>query len=398
MKIYSFNELDQCDLVVDAVYEGGNFKNHKDDPINKILPVGNQGGFRYYGPVDALKLLVLYTDGSDLDWPDNINLKTGIFKYYGDNRKPGQNKISTGRSGNLILEKLFQSLHSQDSPRDYIPPIFIFQKFPTENSSRSVIFRGVCVPGNPSFSQSEDLVSIWKTDGKKRFENYRAIFSILDCNIVHRSKINEIVSSNVYDNLSRAFTRFKNFGEYNILQTEKISEIRSEEEQLPSSNNHIEMLDTLFTYFNSLNNGPYIFEKFAAEVYKMSDMNVIIDEVTQNSVDGGRDAVGRYRIGPSVDPLHVNFSLEAKLYNPGLKNSKRNSIGVRETSRLISRIRNHQFGVMVTTSVVGRQAYKEIREDKHPIILITGKDLIDIIVEKGYNSIESLKQLLLRFK
>ena len=45
MKIYPHNELANCDLIIDAIYEGGNRGNFGDDPINKILPVGNQGGF-----------------------------------------------------------------------------------------------------------------------------------------------------------------------------------------------------------------------------------------------------------------------------------------------------------------------------------------------------------------
>ena len=38
MKIYPFNNLSSCDLIIDAIYEGGNQGNVGDDPINKILP------------------------------------------------------------------------------------------------------------------------------------------------------------------------------------------------------------------------------------------------------------------------------------------------------------------------------------------------------------------------
>ena len=47
MKIYAFDQLSNCDLIIDAIYEGGNSGNLKDDPINKLLSVGNQGGFRF---------------------------------------------------------------------------------------------------------------------------------------------------------------------------------------------------------------------------------------------------------------------------------------------------------------------------------------------------------------
>ena len=123
---------------------------------------------------------------------------------------------------------------------------------------------------------------------------------------------------------------------------------------------------------------------------------MIINEVTQNSVDGGRDAFGRHRLGLNTDPVYVEFSLEAKLYNPGY-NNKRNSIGVTEVSRLISRIRNRQYGVLVTTSVISRQVYQEVRSDKHPIIFISGKDIVDILLKVGINSKSSLNDFLNQF-
>ncbi len=53
-------------LTFTSFYEGGTFKNTKGHPINKLIPVGNMGGFRCNGKLDKLNFLVLYTDGSDL--------------------------------------------------------------------------------------------------------------------------------------------------------------------------------------------------------------------------------------------------------------------------------------------------------------------------------------------
>ena len=125
MKVFKFNELNNCDLIVDAVYEGGNNGNVGDDPINKILPVGNQGGFRYAGSLDSLKYVILYTSGENIDWPDTIDAETGIFQYYGDNKKPGHELHDTKKNGNLILKNIFESLHSEVSPRENIPPILL---------------------------------------------------------------------------------------------------------------------------------------------------------------------------------------------------------------------------------------------------------------------------------
>lgn len=71
-----------------------------------------------------------------------------------------------------------------------------------------------------------------------------------------------------------------------------------------------------------------------------------------------------------------------------------NSVGVREVSRLISRIQHRQFGVLVTTSVVGRQAYEEVREDRHPIIFFSGRDIAEILMKNGFNTPELVENLL----
>jgi hypothetical protein len=76
----------------------------------------------------------------------------------------------------------------------------------------------------------------------------------------------------------------------------------------------------------------------------------------------------------------VDFALEAKCYSASY------SVGVREMSRLISRLRHRQFGVLVTTSWVDLQAYKEIKEDEHPIVVVSAADIVDLLRRNGKGS------------
>ena len=91
----------------------------------------------------------------------------------------------------------------------------------------------------------------------------------------------------------------------------------------------------------------------------MHDRRVIIDQITRASIDGGRDAICRYVLGLDDDPVYVEFALEAKCYSPGIGGTEVNTVGVRHISRLISRLRHRQFGVLVTTSAIARQGYEE---------------------------------------
>ena len=92
--------------------------------------------------------------------------------------------------------------------------------------------------------------------------------------------------------------------------------------------------------------------------------------------DGGRDAIGYYSInsGGKVNaPLKIECALEANCY------SENNGVGVKQMSRLISRIRDRQFGVLITTSYVDKQAYQEVVEDGYPILVVTVTDIARIL-------------------
>jgi hypothetical protein len=175
------------------------------------------------------------------------------------------------------------------------------------------------------------------------------------------------------------------------LISEPTTVIRSLEEQTPDTPIKVQILSAVHTHFAA---SPIAFEAFAARIFQMQDRRVIIDEITQASVDGGRDAIGRYLLGLDHDPVYVDFALEAKCYAPPIHGSTPNTVGVREVARLISRLRHRQFGVLVTTSVIARQTYQEVREDRHPIIFISGKDIAEILIRNGYNTPESVGLLL----
>ena len=99
--------------------------------------------------------------------------------------------------------------------------------------------------------------------------------------------------------------------------------------------------------------------------------------------DGGRDAIGYYSIngGGKVNaPLKIDCALEAKCY------AENNGVGVKQMSRLISRIRYRQFGILITTSYVDEQAYQEVVEDGHPILVITATDIARILRENSISS------------
>ncbi|MCG3772297.1 MAG: hypothetical protein JW384_03504 [Nitrosomonadaceae bacterium] len=384
-KVIPYNELKIAELIVDAIYEGGAVGNANDDPIARLLPgVGNQGGFRAAGRGADKQLVVLYSSGDDKDWPDQLDLNTGQYTYYGDNKTPGHELHDTQRGGNRILRRVFELLHGSPSDRKLIPPFFVFRKLVTGNSTRSVQFKGLAVPGFFGASATEDLVAVWKSTGGQRFQNYRALFTILDSQVVPRSWIKTLATGEACDtNAPKVWLDWVKSGKYMPLTAEPTTVIRTIEQQTPDTALKNEILEKVWSHFK---NSPIKFEAFAARLYQMTDQRVVIDEITRASVDGGRDAVGHYLLGLNDDPVYAEFSLEAKCYKPPINSEASNSVGVKEVSRLISRIRHREFGVLVTTSVIARQAYEEVRGDRHPIIFICGRDIAEILIKNGINT------------
>lgn len=401
MKIIPFEELIDADLVVDAIYESSHDGQLAGEPVSKLLPgLGNMGGFRMSGKGVDKRLVALFTTGEDKDWPDNLDPNTGRFEYFGDNKKPGHELHDTGPGGNRVLKRVFDLLHLGTESLELIPPFLIFKKLPTEHGARSVQFKGIAVPGYPGLSATDDLVAVWKTTDGQRFQNYRATFTVLDVPTVSRHWLNEILTGNTKgEHAPDAWSQWVGSGRYTPLTSEPTTIIRSEGEQQTDTPLKRQILQAVWQHFdhpekNEKARRAFIFERFAARIFQMMDQRVLIDEITRGVIDGGRDAVGRYLLGLSDDPVYAEFALEAKCYSPGINDQRLNTVGVKETSRLISRIRHRQFGVLVTTSVVSRQAYTEVREDRHPIILISGRDIAELLIKAGYNTAASVQNFL----
>ena len=139
-------------------------------------------------------------------------------------------------------------------------------------------------------------------------------------------------------------------------------------------------METIRNHYKDFEQG---FEACATSIVSKMDPNFVDFSLTRPWRDGGRDAIGHYTIktgGKANYPLKIDCALEAKCY------SKNTGVGVKSMSRLISRIRYRQFGIMVTTSYVDTQAYSEVVEDGHPILIVTATDIASILRANAINS------------
>jgi hypothetical protein len=378
-RILRGRQLDRVDLIVDAIYSGSKTKRGGlTDPLVRLVGVSRQGGFRYRGNWRAPTLIVLTSTLVEPDWPDELDLTTGQLVYFGDNRQPGTTLHQTPRRGNLLLRQVFDLLHLER--RAEIPPILVFT---AEGIGRTFRFRGLAVPGHIGVAETQDLMAVWKTAGNERFQNYRAVFTILNAPSVSRTWLR----GRTPQHAPNAWTRWVEDGIYSPLLAPRTTQIRSRHEQLPTSKQDEILLSMVRAHYSD---NAFAFEICAAEIARMALGHVSSLHLTRPYRDGGRDGIGSLQVGQTVGSIDISFALEAKCY------SMRNSVGVREVSRLISRIKHREFGILVTTSYVGDQAYREVIDDGHPIVLITGRDVVELLRREGVSTQAKLRQWLRR--
>ncbi len=377
-------------LVVDKIYKPhSSLKGAEADPISNIFGVANMGGFRKRvfknGKEKEVRFVVLYTTWEDLYWHDEIDEELGIYIYYGDNKTAGSDLHNTSLKGNTFLKDVFEYAASDDfDVRLKIPPIFVFCK----NKGREVQFKGLVVPGIKDKDPKDWLTAVWanRKEGG-RFQNYKALFTILDTSSgsyhsneasINLEWLTDIESGKAYESIyaPNAWKKYISCGKFKPLMCVKEKAYRSQIEQLPKTPTGKEMLNHLHNYFID-KDGGYSFEKFACEITKSMNSSILEITNTRPVRDGGFDGIGKYKIFDSLEnSISVDFFLEAKCY----KFSK--GCGVKETSRLISRIKNRQFGILFTTSYLSQQAYEEITEDEQPVIVISGGDIVQHLMYK----------------
>lgn len=297
----------------------------------------------------------------------------------GDNRTSGRNLHDTPKRGNRHLQNIFSKI---DDPieRQNIPPLLVFR---WAGRAFDAKFLGIAVPGNPNIPIDHELNAIWRSKNGNRFQNYEAYFTILDTGdqVISKDWLASLIRDhdNSINLAPLAWRKFIKEGRQGVkpLIAPRNTDIPTKDQQLPDNLVDQKLIQQIRDYYAD---NPFGFELCATKIVQKMDKNFELFELTRPWRDGGRDATAKYRIGNTQNPVLVDCAIEAKCYSEDL------SVGVKPMSRLISRLRYRQFGILVTTSYVHSQAYREIIEDGHPILVINAYDIAKILRQNGIDN------------
>lgn len=369
------------ELRVDASYrDRANWKLELDEfnrffrfADNKSVP--NQQGFRPKSvagrttDITDCGFCLLVTTFHEAEWPDALERDSGIFVYYGDNREPGTAINATHIGGNRLLEQVFERLHNGN--RESISPFLCFQKYRAADGGTYMRFLGLAVPGAQGMSNLDDLVAVWRRKGDKRFQNYKATFTILNDGVVPHTWLESIVSGeqpHAAEGCPSAYLKWINTGRYDSLTTEPKRTPRTRADQEPKTTEQHRVLERMKKL------SPRQFEYAAADLLRMMDTRYTEARVTREVRDGGRDVVAVYKVGHGDHAIPLQVSVEAKLWD------KAGAVGVKPMMRLISRLKHRDFGVFITTTFFDKTVQEELIEDGHPVILVAGGDIARILL------------------
>ena len=370
-------------LHVDGIYRNTNRWQDPGDVFNRFFRfadgkgIKNVGGFRAKSKasgstkISSAAFVLLVTNLSEAEWPDRLDSETGLFTYYGDNRRPGRPVNQTPVGGNLLLEDVYSRLHVKGE-RQTIPPFLAFQSFRGTDGAY-MRFLGLACPGAPGVSASEDLVAAWRVFEGKRFQNYRALLTILAEPEVSHAWLQDLVAGAPPAESPRCPPAWREWalnGVYRPLKCEPLRKPRSRQDQEPATKEERAVLDAVLAGLNDRQ-----FEFAARELLLLLDHRFTELQVTRAVVDKGRDILGFYLVGHDRHQVRLEVCAEAKRWEAG-------SIGVKPMARLLSRLKHRDLGVFLTTSYFHSQVQKELRDDAHPVILISGGDVARLLISK----------------
>jgi Restriction endonuclease AspBHI N-terminal len=79
-------------------------------------------------------------------------------------------------------------------------------------------------------------VAVWKTTEGQRFQNYRAVFTVLDAGVIARAWIDDLAAGrSLTTNAPAAWVEWVERGRYRALTAESTTVIRSVASQLPET-------------------------------------------------------------------------------------------------------------------------------------------------------------------
>ncbi len=354
----------------------------------------NQRGITQYSDQECIIISSTNHIRSDAynPWEDEFNEDIGYIYYYGDNKTADKDPATT--TGNKRLLEQFKLSHSND-PKERakaIPILFFESKKQGERT-----FHGY------GTVESIKLVTQYSGSNKNKtyFSNYLFTFCVFSLkkeqegfnwDWIDARREKDKFAPCLAPKEWQEWQEWIKDGDFNKIRRHVYGRsTANKKEQLPTPGSKLDII--LQKIYSHYQNNPFGFEYLAKDVTRLliEDSGTICHDgwVTKASGDGGYDYVLRIDIGNhGLSQVRQVVLGQAKCYE------RNNGVSGKDVDRIIARLKRGWLAAFVTTSYFTNATQQEILEDNYPILLITGKQVAEIVNKELYRKNISLDKYL----
>ncbi|WP_424213945.1 restriction endonuclease [Streptomyces sp. BI20] len=336
-------------------------------------------------PVILLRSSPAKAGTSQTPWHDTFDLEHGHVRYYGDHKATSKEEIGQTRGNAAMLAALARHRGLTPEDRAGAEPLLLFRGVSRNGKPKGFVeFCGLGV-----IERAERIVQ-WSEDKALPFVNYVYDIALLDLSAEgdavdwdwilarRRALADPSISNSVFDQpaVPASWRKWVEQGHTSLPRTRRRvarARVRSLRAQRTAEDDP--MAIDLRTVYEMFHDRKHDFEHVASAVAARvlggaTGGGYREGWVTRRSGDGGADFVGRVDLGKGIAGTSLVVLGQAKCVKPT------QAVSAEQIARVVARLQRGWIGAFVTTGVFSEAAQLEMVEDRYPIALIGGLDLI----------------------
>ncbi|MEP9394540.1 restriction endonuclease [Gordonia sp. VNK1] len=351
--------------------------------INAPTKVEAQDGRRR--PLIAIRSSPWKAGSQTTPWHDEFDLDHGHIRYFGDHKPTTIGLPGTTRGNKLLLEAAALHAGTTAEQRALAPPLIVFRALTVYREGRAIVKGHLEFCGAAIIERLEHVVQRDPDTGRS-YPNLALDLAVvsggdddeIDLRWIDDRRDTSLDAQAALRHAPMSWRRWVKHGSTAIPGIRRrvlASTVRSPSEQQPDAGTELEA--TLRRLYEFYDGRKHAFEllaaRVAAQVLSESGARYREGWLSRSSGDGGVDFIGRIDMGASGASMPIVVLGQAKCIVPT------STVSAEQVARLVARLRRGWIGVYVITGSFSRQAQVEIIDDQYPVVMISGKTLVEAV-------------------
>jgi hypothetical protein len=345
--------------------------------INAIAKVKTTEGQRR--PAVLIRSSPWKAGSEQTPWHDVFDLDHGHVRFFGDHKADLDKLVGTTTGNAALLEAFEAHQASTVDGRAVAAPLLLFRSVSKNGKVKGhVEFCGVGL-----IERVERTVQVGGP-ARRTFTNYVFDLALVDLaaeddsvdwDWITARRDPDASDADVLANAPAAWREWVKNGHSALPRVRRRvarSRVVKVRDQRPEAGSKLEAdLELVYRRFDGQKHAfEALASAVAARVMRASGHSYVEGWLTRRSGDGGADFVGRLDLASGLAGTRLVVLGQAKCVKPD------SLVSAEQIARVVARLQRGWIGVYVTTGAYSEPAQLEIVEDRYPIVLINGLDLV----------------------